>query len=41
MAIQTMARIKTMNAPSLELQSDLIPFPAGYNYRADLFGIGF
>jgi len=41
LAIQGLARIKTMNAPDLELQSDLIPSPAGYNYRADLFGMGF
>lgn len=39
-AIQGLARIKTMNAPELTLQSDLVPSPAGYNYRADLFGIG-
>jgi len=41
LAIQGLARIKTMNAPDLEIQSDLIPFPAGYNYRADMFGMGF
>lgn len=40
LAIQSLARIKTMNAPDLELQSDLLPYPDGYNYRADLFGIG-
>lgn len=40
MAILSLARIKTMNAPSLELQSDLLLSPAGYNYKADLFGIG-
>lgn len=40
LAIQGLARIKTMNAPEVSLRSDLIPFPAGYNYRADLFGIG-
>lgn len=39
-AIQGLARIKTMNAPELFLQSDLVPSPAGYNYKADLFGIG-
>lgn len=38
-AIQSKARIKSMNAPDLLLQSDLIPQPAGYNYKADLFGI--
>lgn len=41
LAIQGLARIKTMNAPDLEIQSDLIPYPAGYNYRADMFGMGF
>ncbi|WP_348269749.1 hypothetical protein P8936_16500 [Edaphobacter paludis] len=41
LAIQGLARVKTMNAPELSLQSDLIPSPAGYNYRADLFGMGF
>lgn len=40
LAVQGLARVKTMNAPELELRSDLIPFPAGYNYKADLFGIG-
>jgi hypothetical protein len=41
LAIQSLARVKTMNAPDLELRSDLVPYPAGYNYRADLFGMGF
>lgn len=40
LALQSLARVKTMNAPDLRLQSDLIPVPAGYNYKADLFGIG-
>ncbi len=40
-AIASLATVKTMNAPDLLLQSDLIPSPAGYNYRADLFGLGF
>ena len=40
-AIKGLARLKTMNAPDLSLRSDLIPFPAGYNYRADMFGLGF
>lgn len=39
-AAESLARIKTMNAPDLEIQSDLVPSPAGYNYKADLFGIG-
>lgn len=39
LAVQSLARIKTMNAPDLSLRSDLSPYPAGYNYKADLFGI--
>jgi hypothetical protein len=39
-AVESLARVKTLNAPDLNLQSDLMPWPAGYNYRADLFGIG-
>jgi hypothetical protein len=39
LAIQGLARIKTMNAPDLELQSDLLPSPAGYNWVADMFGL--
>jgi hypothetical protein len=38
-AVESLARLKTINAPDLNLQSDLMPWPAGYNYRADLFGI--
>lgn len=38
-ASESLARLKTINAPDLNLQSDLMPWPAGYNYRADLFGI--
>ena len=41
LAIQGLARIKTMNAPELGLRSDLVRDPAGWNYRADLFGMGF
>lgn len=41
LAMEGMARIKTMNAPDLTLQSDLVQSPTGYNYRADLFGMGF
>lgn len=41
LAIQGLARIKTMNAPDLGLRSDLVPNPAGWNYRADMFGLGF
>lgn len=40
-ALRSLGNIKTMNAPELELRSDLAPDPAGYNYRADLFGMGF
>jgi hypothetical protein len=39
-AIASLARLKTMNAPDLSLRSDLVPDPAGWNYKADLFGIG-
>lgn len=40
-AVESLARVKTMNAPDLYLQSDLLPSPSGYNYKADLFGIAF
>lgn len=40
LAIQGLARIKTMNAPELNLRSDLVPDPSGWDYKADLFGIG-
>lgn len=39
-AAESLARVRTINAPDLELSSDLLPSPAGYNYKADLFGIG-
>jgi hypothetical protein len=39
LAIQALARVKSINAPDVEMQSDLVPSPAGYNYKADLFGI--
>lgn len=38
-ATESLARIKSMNAPEVEMQSDLVPSPAGYNYRADMFGM--
>lgn len=38
-AIQSLATVKTMNAPELELKSDLVPSPAGWNYKADMFNI--
>lgn len=37
LAVQSYARIKSLNAPPVSLRSDIAP--AGYNYRADLFGI--
>lgn len=40
-ATQSLARIKAMNAPLLDLKSDLIATEPGYNYKADLFGIPF
>jgi hypothetical protein len=39
LAITFLARIKTMNAPDLELRSDLVPDPAGWNYKAEMFGL--
>ena len=39
-AIETLAKIRTINAPDLSLRSDLVPDPAGWNYKADMFGIG-
>lgn len=38
-ATESLARVKTMNAPELELRSDLLPGPGGYNWKADMFGI--
>lgn len=40
-AVESLGRIKTMNAPELDLRSDLVPDPAGWSYKADLFGIPF
>lgn len=40
-AVSSLATVKTMNAPDLEIRSDLVPDPAGWNYKADLFGIPF
>ncbi len=39
-AIKSLARIKAMNAPELDLRSDLVPDPSGWDYKSDLFGIG-
>jgi hypothetical protein len=38
-ATDSLAMIKTANAPDLHLISDLCTSPAGYNYKADMFGI--
>lgn len=38
-AVQSLARIKTMNAPDITLRSDLLAMEPGYNYKADMFGI--
>jgi hypothetical protein len=40
-AVESLARLKTMNAPLLNLMSDLLPTEGGYNYRADMFNIGY
>jgi hypothetical protein len=40
-AVDSLAKVKTMNAPDLMLQSDLLPAPAGYNYQADMFGLAY
>ena len=40
-ASESLARVKTINSPDLLLSSDILPSPVGYNYRADLFGMGF
>lgn len=40
-ALASLTTLKTMNAPDMTLNSDLLPQPVGYNYRADLFGMGF
>jgi hypothetical protein len=40
-AVSSLALIRTMNAPDLFLISDLSLTPAGYNYKADLFGIAY
>ena len=39
-ATDSLAMLKTMNAPDLKLVSDLLVMPGGYDYKADLFGIG-
>jgi hypothetical protein len=37
-AVESLARVRTINAPDLLLYSDLAPNPSGYNWSADLFG---
>lgn len=39
-ATSSFAVLKTMNAPELDLRSDLVPDPSGWDYKSDLFGIG-
>ncbi len=39
-AVESLAAIKAMNVPDLQLTSDLLPTPGGYNWKADMFGIG-
>lgn len=39
-AVNSLALIRTMNAPDLLLRSDLVPDPQEWNYKADLFGLG-
>ncbi len=39
LAIESLARLKTINAPLLQLRSDLLAAPDAYNYKADMFGI--
>lgn len=38
-AMESLGKIRTMNAPDLNLRSDLIATPAGYDYKADLFNL--
>lgn len=37
-AVESLGRLKTMNAPELDLRSDLCLGPDGYNWSADMFG---
>jgi hypothetical protein len=39
-AVESLATIRRINAPSPTISSDLVPI-GGWNYRAELFGIGF
>lgn len=38
-AVESLGRVKTMNAPVLQLRSDLVLDPDNYNWKADMFGI--
>jgi len=38
-AIESMAALKSLNMPDYTMQSDLIPSPAGYNWKSEEFGI--
>lgn len=38
-ASESLGRLKTMNAPLLQLRSDLLVEPTNYNWKADMFGI--
>lgn len=39
-AVKSLGRVKVMNMPDLTMKSDLLPDPAGWNYKATEFGIG-
>lgn len=38
-AVDSLAMVKTLNAPDMNLISDLMTSPGGYSYKADLFGL--
>ena len=38
-AIDSLAMVRTLNAPDMQLISDLAASPGGYSYKADLFGL--
>lgn len=40
-ATDSMAAIKSLNMPDLNMQSDLVPSPAGWNWKASEFGMPF
>lgn len=40
LAVESLGRVKALNMPDLTMSSDLMGSPTGYNYRADLFGLG-